>query len=164
MVDRLDASGRVIGAVPRSELHARSAGFRVVHVFLFDARGKLLIHQLSDQKRLSGAWGSSAAGAVRAGEAPRQAARRELREELGLTRVRLRSLGCVRLEDEGLTKFVFLYAGVHNGLPLQPDPREIAAVEFLSIDDVRDFVRRRERAFTPTFLSAFRAFERGVVA
>lgn len=163
MVDRLDASGRIVGVLPRSQAHLESAGLRVVHVFLFDARGRLLIHQLSDQKRFAGAWGSSVAGAVRAGEAPRKAARRELREELGIAGVRLRSLGRIRFSGDGITKHIFLYAAVHNGAPLRPDPKEISAFEFLPLDAIRDVVRHRERPFTPTFLSAFDAFERGVV-
>lgn len=164
-VDWVDASDTVIGRVPRGEVYRLRAGFRVVHVFLFDRTGRLLIHQLSPSKKLAGHWGSSVAGGVKAGERPEDAARREVREELGIRPPRLRRLGKVRLEDQGATKFLYLYVGVVPSLvAMQPDPEEVAAVEFVEVASLRDIVRRRERRFTPTFLSAFALFERGAVA
>jgi len=164
-VDWVDASDQVVGRVARADVHRLRAGFRVVHVFLFDREGRLLIHQLSPRKRLAGHWGSSVAGGVKAGEAPEEAARREIREEMGIRPPPLRWLGKVRLEDQGATKFLYLYAGVVDAPErVQPNPEEVAAVEFVRVDALRDIVRRRERSFTPTFLTAFALFERGAVA
>lgn len=165
LIDQVDEEDRVLGQVPRLEAYARRANFRVVHVFLFDPHGRLLLHQLSDAKKTHpGAWGSSVAGAVRAGETPAAAARRELREELGVRGARLRYLGKTRLDDAGVTKFLSLFAAVHERGDLRPDPAEIAAVEFLPVGEVRRLLSHRERRFTPTFQSAFTLFERGAIA
>jgi len=56
----------------------------VVHVCLFDSRGRLLIQQRTLEKHIwPGLWDVSVGGGVDAGETSRQGAEREFREELG---------------------------------------------------------------------------------
>ena len=56
----------------------------VVHVCLFDSRGRLLIQKRTAGKRVwPGKWDVSVGGGVDAGETSRQGAEREFREELG---------------------------------------------------------------------------------
>lgn len=56
----------------------------VVHVCIFD-RGKMLIQQRSNSKKsFTGLWDFSSGGACKSGEAPKEAAKRETHEELGL--------------------------------------------------------------------------------
>lgn len=56
----------------------------VVHVCLFDSRGRLLIQRRTTNKSIwPGRWDVSVGGGVDAGETSRQAAEREFREELG---------------------------------------------------------------------------------
>ena len=56
----------------------------IVHVCVFNSKGQLLIQRRSGEKLLwAGLWDVSVAGGVDAGETSRQAAERELREELG---------------------------------------------------------------------------------
>lgn len=57
----------------------------VVHVCLFDRRGRLLIQKRTANKHIwPGLWDVSVGGGVDAGETTRQGAEREVREELGL--------------------------------------------------------------------------------
>lgn len=56
----------------------------VVHVCVFDSRGRLLIQRRAKEKTIwPGRWDVSVGGGVDAGETSRQAAEREFREELG---------------------------------------------------------------------------------
>lgn len=56
----------------------------VIHVCLFDSRGRLLIQRRTMNKSIwPGRWDVSVGGGVNAGETSRQAAEREFREELG---------------------------------------------------------------------------------
>ena len=56
----------------------------VVHVCLFDSRGRLLIQKRTMEKHIwPGLWDVSVGGGVDAGETSRQGAEREFREELG---------------------------------------------------------------------------------
>lgn len=58
----------------------------VVHICVFDSRGRLLIQRRSDEKRSwGGLWDLSAGDCALAGESSHEAAARELHEELGLT-------------------------------------------------------------------------------
>lgn len=57
----------------------------VVHVCLFDRRGRLLIQQRTAEKTIwPRLWDVSVGGGVDAGETSRQGAEREFREELGI--------------------------------------------------------------------------------
>ncbi|WP_239257219.1 NUDIX hydrolase [Listeria ilorinensis] len=58
----------------------------VVHICMFNRKGELLIQKRHSSKRSwSGMWDLSAAGAALAGETSREAAEREVEEELGIT-------------------------------------------------------------------------------
>ena len=75
-------TGRVM---ERSDTPAPGDCRTVVHVCVFNAAGQLLIQRRSAQKfTYPLRWDVTAAGAVDAGETPRQAAERELREEMGI--------------------------------------------------------------------------------
>ena len=66
-------------AVPAGRYHI------VVHVVVFDAQGRMLIQQRQSFKEgWSGQWDITAGGSALAGESSTEAARRELREEIGL--------------------------------------------------------------------------------
>ena len=85
LVDLYDENRVPLGRT--AERYARKAAgeYRmVVHVCVFDSRGRLLIQQRSPEKRLwPGRWDVSVGGGVDAGETSRQGAEREFREELG---------------------------------------------------------------------------------
>lgn len=56
----------------------------VVHVCIFNSRGKLLIQQRTYNKKMPGLWDVTCGGAVSTGETSSVAASRELFEELGV--------------------------------------------------------------------------------
>lgn len=56
----------------------------IVHLCIFDERGRLLIQRRQDHKSMGGLWDITCGGAARAGESSKEAIERELGEELGL--------------------------------------------------------------------------------
>lgn len=86
LVDLYDEDRRRTGAIAERHGPRKPGTFRtVVHVCLFDSAGRLLIQQRTDSKLLwPGRWDVTVGGGVDAGETSRQAAEREVREELGL--------------------------------------------------------------------------------
>jgi isopentenyl-diphosphate delta-isomerase type 1 len=83
--DIVDESDKVIGAMPRSEIHRRQLKHRAIHIFWLRADGKLALQRRSYAKDNSpGLLSSSCAGHVDSGETYLGAAVRELKEELGL--------------------------------------------------------------------------------
>ncbi len=92
-IDVLAESGLRTGEVlSRSDIHRLGKLHRVVHVYLFDAKGRLLLQRRSlTVDHFPGALTISVLGHVDAGESSMDTAERELEEELGLSRDRVSS-------------------------------------------------------------------------
>ena len=87
MLEVVDKNGNVVGLVRRSEVHGNPALIhRVVHVLVFDRKGRLLLQKRSMNKDVApGKWDTSVGGHVNPGEDILEAAKRETKEELGIT-------------------------------------------------------------------------------
>jgi 8-oxo-dGTP pyrophosphatase MutT (NUDIX family) len=86
LFDVLDESGLRVGEPrERAEVHAKGLVHRAIHVWLFDAEGRVLIQRRgTDVDHMPGYLSPSAGGHVDAGEASQVAAIRETFEETGL--------------------------------------------------------------------------------
>jgi isopentenyl-diphosphate delta-isomerase type 1 len=81
----VDEDNHVIGIQSRPEIHEKALRHRSVHIFIFNTKGELYLQKRSPHKdQYPDHWDSSAAGHTDPGESPREAAQRELMEELGL--------------------------------------------------------------------------------
>ena len=82
----VDARNRVEGHASRARCHAgQGLRHRAFSVFLFNARGEVLLQRRSRSKRLWPAyWSNSCCSHPRRGESVTSAARRRLHEELGI--------------------------------------------------------------------------------
>jgi isopentenyl-diphosphate delta-isomerase len=158
LVDTVDSADRPIGTVPREAVFARAAGFRVVHVFVFDPEGRLLLQRLGRRrKRNPLKWGSSVAGYLHAGEAHLEAATRRLREELGLE-TGLAKHGSLWMSDRGCRKFVTLYTTCASD-PRIGEPEHIEEIAFWSTVEVERGLAERPEEFTETFRFVYRFYE-----
>jgi isopentenyl-diphosphate delta-isomerase type 1 len=86
VLDVIDEHDEVVGRAPRSECHRKMLRHRAIQVFVFDEQGNIFVQRRSKSKdSYPGMLEASCAGHVQSGEAYRQAAARELAEELGIT-------------------------------------------------------------------------------
>lgn len=158
-IDRVDTADRRVGRIRRREVFSQRAGFRVVHVFLFEKGGRLLLQQLSPQReRHPLRWGSSVAGYLHAGEAVQHGAKRRLREELAIE-LPLHKYGSLRVADHGATKFVTLFTAT-GGLPRIAEPQHIRDLRWWSLSDLDDRVENKPESFTPTFRQVYGFYRR----
>lgn len=154
LFDVCDEHDRVIGQAPRGEVHARGLLHRAVSIFVFNARGELLLHRRSSQKdeyplRIT----SSASGHLDAGEDYATAAVRELNEELGLT-VSLEFAASFPASADTANEHTHLYIARTDAEPV-PDPDEIAELEWASPDEVKRRIANNPDDFTPPFRLLF---------
>src|SRR5882762_6792790 len=82
----VDKNDKILRDASRSEVHANNLRHRAVHMLIFNPAGEVYLQQRSRWKdRHPLKWDSSAAGHVAGGESYDDTARRELKEELGVT-------------------------------------------------------------------------------
>ena len=115
----------------------------VVHVCVFDSRGRLLIQQRAPEKFIfPNLWDVSVGGGGDAGEDSRRGAEREVREELGLDL----DLGGLRPSmtvnfDGGFDDFYILTRDLSlEDLTLQKE--EVRAVRWASLEEILDMLGR----------------------
>lgn len=158
MTERLilvDAEDREVGTAGKMEAHREGRLHRAFSVFVFDDEGRLLMQRRAAGKYHSGGlWTNTACGHPRPGEATADAARRRLREEMGID-CPLRPLFAFtyRAElDDGLVEHELdhVLAGVCPHHP-DPDPAEAEGWTWADPADVRLDVERRPERYTAWF-------------
>jgi isopentenyldiphosphate isomerase len=146
ILDLVDADDRVIGTVRKSETDTDPSLIHREVAVLVHRDGELLWQLRSARKAVMAlTWDVACAGHVSAGEDPRTAAHRELREELGfdveLTAVERR---LVRAPNE--TYFAYVFAGAAPaGLEPVPDAHEVQAIEWCDAQGYRRWVAEGRR-------------------
>ena len=155
----VDKNDRILGYARRSQVHGDNLLHRAVHILIFDEAGDVYLQQRSRWKdRHPLKWDSSAAGHVTAAESYDETARRELKEELGVSvplQKFLKLPGAQRTDHE----FIWLYRGVVSG-ELVPDKCEIERGTFLAPTVVDGWTSARPEDFAPGFLECWKAYRR----
>ena len=157
LVDLYDENRLPLGrTAERSGLKGPGEYRMVVHVCLFDSRGRLLIQQRTPEKLIwPGLWDVTVGGGVDAGETSRQGAEREFREELGvpLDLSGLRPSVTVNF-DGGFDDFYILTRDLDpKSLALQKE--EVQAVRWASLEEILEMLR--QGSFIP-YPESFLAF------
>ena len=139
-------------SVIRGEKHPEGLYHMVVHIAIFSSEGKLLIQQRCTQKpTFPEKWDVTVGGSALLGENSRQAAHRELLEELGLD-IDFTTLRPTFTHnfDEGFDDFYILVRDVDiHKLRLQPE--EVKSVAWATADEV--FRMMDEGRFIPFYKS-----------
>jgi len=154
LIDVVDEHDRAVGRIERRRALVDAAGFRTVHVLLFAPDGRLLLQRLAESRdRHPGAWGSSVAAYLGAGESYLDAARRRMREEVGV-RTPLDRLGKLRFAEARATKFIEVYRGTTAAYCVKESDHlsEIRPFRLAEIDLLRS---REPERFTPTFRAVY---------
>ncbi len=162
--DVVDEQDRVIGVEPRGVVHARDLRHRAIHLFVFNAAGELFLQKRSAWKdRHPGKWDSSAAGHLDSGEGYLEAARRELREELGLplevvASLDLEEVAALEARETTGWEFIRVYEARHEG-PFHWPAAEIEWGGFFPTVVVARWISARPGDFAPGFLECWRLWQ-----
>lgn len=146
----IDEDGNVIGKALRSECHGGSFLLHpVVHLHIFDSKGRLYLQKRSMSKKLlPGYWDTAVGGHVDYGESVKEALLRETREELGVTDADIKPLFTYlyrsMTEYEQVNAFYTVYEG-----PICPDASEVSDGRFFSFEEIEGLVGKD--TLTPNF-------------
>ncbi|HEV2862406.1 MAG TPA: isopentenyl-diphosphate Delta-isomerase [Pyrinomonadaceae bacterium] len=148
----VDERDRELGAAEKLSAHRSGSLHRAFSVFVFDGRGRLLLQRRAGGKYHSGGlWSNTACGHPRPGEATDAAARRRLREEMGIE-CELREafefvyraeLGGALVEHE----YDHVFVGLSEGEPA-PDPSEVGAWRWVSMEELRGDLREAPDSYS----------------
>lgn len=148
ILDIVDEKDTVVGKASYTEVHKKDLRHRIVQVFIQNKKGEILL-QLRSQKKTSypGFWTMSVGGHVSSGENYVQAAIREAEEELGMIfrPEHFTYHGADSyVDDAGHVINYQTFSVVHEG-PFSPDGEEVEAVQFVSLAEIREMEKRKEK-------------------
>jgi isopentenyl-diphosphate delta-isomerase len=151
----VDENNRAVGSAEKHAAHRSGLLHRAFSVFLCDAGGRVLLQQRHPSKYHSGGlWANSCCGHPRLRERTQAAARRRVREELGVDvdltfgfRARYHTSFANGLQENEL---VYVYFGRLDEAP-HPDPSEIADVTFVDLADIARDVQHSPDAYAYWF-------------
>jgi isopentenyl-diphosphate delta-isomerase type 1 len=138
LLEIVDENGAVLGTAKRSELHGNpSLIHRVVHILVFDNKGRLLLQKRSLHKDVApGKWDTSVGGHVNPGEDILSAANREMKEELGVEKCALEYLYSYlfsnHIESELVSTFFCIYDGTFSF-----NEEEIEEIAFWDMEKIK---------------------------
>lgn len=152
--DVVDLEGRVVSKATRSECHGNpSLIHQAVHVLVFNHAGALFLQQRSPRKDIQpGKWDTSVGGHLALGEAPREAAIREMTEELGVVPGDLYPAYRYLWKSPVETEWIVAFHTRHDG-PFQLQAEELADGRFWSLEEIE--TQRNRDVFTPQFEQEF---------
>lgn len=163
LVVLVDQEDREVGTMEKMEAHRRAKLHRAFSVFIFDGTGRMLLQQRAHTKYHSGGlWTNACCSHPFPGEAVEAAAARRLQEELGFSVPLTHAFSFVYQAafDNGLTEYEYdhVFAGYYEG-ELRPDPAEVAATAYRSLDLIREELRTCPGKYTAWFHLAFPKIE-----
>ena len=149
----VDAEDRELGSAGKLDAHRRGLLHRALSVFLLDDRGRTLLQRRARGKYHSaGRWSNTCCSHPRPAEATADAARRRLREEMGID-CELRPVGSFVYRADvggGLTEHELdhVFVGSYSG-PAQPDPAEVEDWRWHDLEGLARDLEQRPEDFSP---------------
>lgn len=133
----VDKNNRKIGVEEKIKAHKEGKLHRAFSIFVFNARGELLIQQRAKTKYHSGGlWSNTVCSHPKPNETYYKAVHRRLKEEMGFD-CKLKKLFCFIYNNKfqnGLieNEYDCVFIGKFNGIP-KPNPKEIMDYKWIAI-------------------------------
>lgn len=152
LVNELDQE---IGLMEKMEAHEKALLHRAFSVFVFNEQGELLLQQRALSKYHSGGlWTNTCCSHPRPNETVLDAANRRLMEEMGFVTPLEKVLDFIYQAEfsNGLTEHEFdhVFIGHYNGA-IAPDPNEVHAYEYRTMESIQASLDAKEGLFTAWF-------------
>jgi geranylgeranyl diphosphate synthase type I len=153
----VDEAGLPLGSAPRIEVHTEQTPLHLAFsTYLFNARGEVLLTRRAlGKKTWPGVWTNSCCGHPRPSEALEDAARRRIREELGLTvgplvpllpEFRYRAVDASGVVENEICP---VFAGYVTEADPRPDPDEVAEWAWVAWDKFAAAITATPHVYSP---------------
>lgn len=151
----VDQADRPVGRMEKQEAHRKGLLHRAFSVFLLDGSKLLIQRRALDKYHCGGLWSNTCCSHPAPGEPVLSAAERRLDEELGIKNARLRELDTFLYRaafPNGLAEHELdhVLLGEYSG-PVRPDPREIAQVRWIDLEELQRDLQAFPQWYTPWF-------------
>ena len=151
ILDVVDSEDRIIGKASRLQVHNKDLMHRSAHILVFNSIGSLFLQMRSMNKDESpGLWDSSAAGHVESGEDYLSCAKRELKEELSLSSVKLDEVLSIPAQSMTFWEHVRVYKCVTDG-NICINKNEISEGKYMKLSEISALVHLNPGIHTSTF-------------
>ena len=161
----VDENDNVIGTELRSIVHTKGILHRSAQVLLVNSGGKVFLQQRSPSKRICPlAWDIGVAEHLKPGESYKDAAKRGLKEELGIEAEVDMVITPYREDNEydnGKTidrEFAAAFIAVSDD-DVVLDRSEVADGRFFRLEEVRKMMNENSEKFTPWFVNLWKIIE-----
>ena len=159
----VNEADEAIGVMDKMEAHEKGALHRAFSIFVFNSKGEMLLQQRAHDKYHSGGlWTNTCCSHPQPNEDVATAAQRRLKEEMGFN-TDLKKVFSFKYKtdfDNGLTEHELdhVFVGEYDG-DLHPDPGEVAAFTYTSLQAVKQSIAAKPHLYTSWFKIAFPKLE-----
>lgn len=155
IIDILDENGNLTGkTISKDEAHSKGIWHRSIHILIVNKdKTKTLFQKRCDQKKLyPNTWDIAVGGHISHGEAPLEAAKRELKEELGLdnNNYLLNELEIIKenltIDNINSNEFIYTYIIFSdidiNEIILQQE--EVSEVKWINKEEMNNLITNKQ--------------------
>jgi isopentenyl-diphosphate delta-isomerase type 1 len=144
----VDDNDKVLKAEERSIVHSSEARHRAVNILVFNSKGEMLIQKRSAIKdKYPNTYDISAAGHVNFGEEYETAARREMKEELGIEDAKIEQISYFRTNFHNDNEIAKLYKCIYDG-KLKAN-EEVSGLRFFKLQELKEMLKKKPESFAP---------------
>ncbi len=154
LVVLVDEDNKILGTMPKSEVHGATTPLhRAFSAFIFNADKKLLLQQRSHVKKTWPlAWSNSCCGHPGLDESNIDAAKRRIRDELGMTVIWIEEAAPYRYQfsKDGVmeNEICPIHIGYTEDAPVI-NPLEVEAVEWISWHGFLEEIKNNTNKYSP---------------
>jgi len=156
--DLVTEDGTVTGSATRTQVHGNPSLLHpVVHIHVFDNKGRLLLQKRAQDKKIQpGKWDTAVGGHIMRGEDVPSALLREAEEEIGINASLAVQVFSYVMSNEIESELVYTHILTHEG-PFTIQQEELDCVRFWEIAEIK--CNLTKNIFTPNFIDEFHKLE-----
>lgn len=152
ILDIIDTNDMVIGTASRTEVYEKKLSHRIVHVFLFNTKGELILQKRSKYVSFCPLhWSTSVGGHVLSWETYEEAGKREYKEELWIEAWNIDLLAYLDFTTTTwIFKKIFVFKWIFDWT-MNGNTQEVEKIEAFSLDTIQHMIQEGE-PFHPELL------------